>query len=105
MSPGNRPKGILVRPRRINISPAMIATAPNTTSNLPNSAIDPSLSLNQAKTMLEFRPMKRPRIFSALLAFALLLTAITAGGQAADTSIIEITAEPYHHLLFENQYV
>lgn len=48
--------------------------------------------------MLEFRPMKHRWLFFPLLAFAVL-----AAAQAA-APIIEITAEPSHHLLFENPY-
>jgi len=49
--------------------------------------------------------MKQHWIFLPLLAFAILPSATMAAGQAAAPSIIEITAEPNHHLLFENQYV
>jgi quercetin dioxygenase-like cupin family protein len=49
--------------------------------------------------------MKQPRILAPLFAVAILASATTAAGQVADSSIIEITAEPSHHLLFENPYV
>jgi quercetin dioxygenase-like cupin family protein len=49
--------------------------------------------------MLEFRSMKPRRLFFPLFAFALL-----AAAQGA-APIIEITAEPNHHLMFENQFV
>lgn len=48
--------------------------------------------------MLEFRPMNHRWHFFPLLAFAVL-----AAAQAA-APVIEITAEPSHHLLFENAY-
>jgi quercetin dioxygenase-like cupin family protein len=48
--------------------------------------------------MLEFRSMKPLRLFLAVLFCAVMATA-----QAA-APIIEITAEPSHHLLFENPY-
>lgn len=49
--------------------------------------------------MLEFRPMKPRWLFFSLLAFAFL-----AGAQTAAPTI-EITAEPNHHLMLENQFV
>ena len=49
--------------------------------------------------MLEFRPMKPPRLFFSWFAFAVL-----AAAQGA-APIIEITAEPNHHLMFENEFV
>jgi quercetin dioxygenase-like cupin family protein len=55
--------------------------------------------------MLESRPMKKRRLFVPLLASTILVSATLAAGQAAAPLIIEITAEPNHHLLFENQYV
>jgi quercetin dioxygenase-like cupin family protein len=48
--------------------------------------------------MLESRPMKHRWLFLPLLAFAVLAAA------QATAPIIEITAEPSHHQLFENQY-
>lgn len=50
--------------------------------------------------MLESRPMNRRWLFSPLLALAVL-----AAGQVLPPPAIEITAEPNHHLMFENQFV
>jgi len=49
--------------------------------------------------MLEFRPMKPRRLFFSWFAFAVL-----AAAQGA-APIIEITAEPNHHVMFENEFV
>jgi len=49
-------------------------------------------------TMLEFRLMKSRLLFPALVLAAIALAAQT-------TSEVEITAEPHHHLLLENQQV
>lgn len=49
--------------------------------------------------MLEFRPMNHRRVLFPILVFAILAAA------QATAPIIEITAEPNHHLLFENPYV
>ena len=48
--------------------------------------------------MLKSRPMNHRRLF-----FPLLFVAVLAAAQAT-APIIEITAEPSHHLLFENRY-
>src|SRR5882724_8324836 len=60
----------------------------------------PSLIQPRRTRVLESRPMKQRWI-----SFPLLASAIFAAAQAVAPSIIEITAEPNHHLAFENLYV
>ena len=112
MSPGNRPNGTLARPSNMSAIPATMAIAPTSTNSFPRSLIPAQSKPSPDATavplcppwlMLKSRPMKLRQLFFLLLVSPV-LAAVLAAAQTAPP-IIEITAEPNHHLMFENQYV
>src|ERR1700722_12522599 len=101
MSPGSRPNGRLVRPSRTRISPTMTIVPPRNIRSLPISltAITSNTEMNfRPQRVLESAHMRSPLILPAIILAALALA-------AQETSEVEITAEPRHHLALENEYV